>query len=112
MKSFIALSINGVKSLGPWLEYHSNSLLSICNSSRAHVSLSLKDFFGNDDENPSPEDFDDYSKALNKGGVEHHFYRYDNAGHAFQSFNSEDKFRSEASEDAWVKVLDFFQEKL
>jgi len=39
-------------------------------------------------------------------------YRYDNAGHAFQSFNSEDKFRSEASEDAWAKVLDFFQEKL
>ena len=69
-------------------------------------------FFGNDDENPSPEDVDDYSKALNEGGVEHHFYRYDNAGHAFQSFNSEDKFRSEASEDAWEKVLDFFQEKL
>ena len=42
-------------------------------------------FFGNEDENPSPEDVDDYSKALNEGGVEHHFYRYDNAGHAFQS---------------------------
>ena len=69
-------------------------------------------FFGNKDENPSPEDVDDYSKALNEGGVEHHFYRYDNAGHVFQSFNIEDKFRSEASEDAWAKVLDFFQEKL
>ena len=69
-------------------------------------------FFGNDDENPSPEDVDDYSKALNEGGVENKFYRYYNAGHAFQSFNSEDKFRSQASEDAWSKVLDFFQEKL
>ena len=64
-------------------------------------------FFGNDDENPSPEDVEDYSKALTEGGVEHNFYRYDNAGHAFQSFKSEDKFRSEASEDAWKKVLDF-----
>ena len=31
-------------------------------------------FFGNDDENPSPEDVDDYSNALNEGGVEHNFY--------------------------------------
>ncbi len=69
-------------------------------------------FFGNEDGNPSPEDVDDYSKALREGGVEHKFYRYENAGYAFQSFNSEDKFRSKASEDAWAKVLDFFERKL
>ena len=46
-------------------------------------------FLGMMMENPSPGDVDDYSNALNEGGVEHHFYRYDNAGHAFQSFNSE-----------------------
>ena len=78
----------------------------------SNINCPVVGFFGNDDENPSSEDVDDYSKALTEGGVEHNFYRYDNAGHAFQSFNSEDKFRSEASEDAWDKVLDFFQEKL
>ena len=77
-----------------------------------NINCPVIGFFGNEDENPSPEDVNDYSKALTKGGVEHKFYRYDNAGHAFQSFNSEDKFRSEASEDAWGKVFDFFQEKL
>ena len=77
-----------------------------------NINCPVIGFFGNEDENPSPEDVNDYSKALTEGGVEHKFYRYDNAGHGFQSFNSEDKFRSEASEDAWVKVLDFFREKI
>ena len=77
-----------------------------------NINCPVIGFFGNEDGNPSPEDVDDYSKALKEGGVENKFYRYDNAGHAFQSFNSEDKFRSEASEDAWGKVFDFFQKKL
>ena len=67
---------------------------------------------GNEDQNPSPEDVDDYSEALSKAGVEHTFHRYDRAGHAFQSFNSEEHYRHTASEDAWAKVLDFFAEKL
>ncbi|MCZ6628169.1 MAG: dienelactone hydrolase family protein [SAR324 cluster bacterium] len=68
--------------------------------------------FGNDDENPSPADVDDYSAALTQAGVEHTFHRYDGAGHAFQSFNNEERYRHEASEDAWEKVLRFFAEKL
>jgi carboxymethylenebutenolidase len=69
-------------------------------------------FFGNDDENPSPADVNDYEAALAKAGIEHVFYRYDGAGHAFQSFNSEERFRPAASEDAWVKVLAFMEQKL
>lgn len=68
--------------------------------------------FGNDDQNPSPEDVDDYAAALEKAGVEHVFHRYNGAGHAFQSFNVEERYRPEASEDAWEKVLAFFAEKL
>jgi len=78
----------------------------------SNINCSVMGFFGNDDENPSPEDVDDYSNALTKGGVEHQFYRYDNAGHAFQSFNVEEKYSDDASEDAWSKVLDYFKEKL
>jgi len=69
-------------------------------------------FFGNDDTNPSPEDVDDYDAALTEAGVEHVFHRYDGAGHAFQSFNSAEHYRPQASEDAWEKVLAFFAEKL
>jgi carboxymethylenebutenolidase len=69
-------------------------------------------FFGNDDTNPTPADVDDYDAALTKAGVEHVFHRYDGAGHAFQSFNNPERYRKEASEDAWAKVLAFLGEKL
>ena len=78
----------------------------------ANISCPVIGFFGNDDENPSPEDVSDIGAALTKAGVEHTFYRYDGAGHAFQSFNSPDRYRPEASEDAWEKVLGFFRERL
>jgi len=69
-------------------------------------------FFGNEDSNPTPQDVDDYDAALTKAGVEHVFHRYDNAGHAFQSFTMPERYRPVASEDAWQKVLGFFAEKL
>ncbi|HVC11258.1 MAG TPA: dienelactone hydrolase family protein [Burkholderiales bacterium] len=69
-------------------------------------------FFGNDDTNPSPADVDDYEKALAQAGVEHAFHRYAGAGHAFQSFDNPERYRPEASEDAWAKALAFFAERL
>jgi len=69
-------------------------------------------FFGNDDQNPTPEDVDDYEKALTAAGVEHVFHRYEGAGHAFQMFNSPERYRERQSEDAWDKVLGFLGERL
>lgn len=69
-------------------------------------------FFGNDDKVPTPEDVNEYEAALKEAGVPYTFYRYDGAGHAFQSFNSTDHYRETQSEDAWEKVLVFLQEKL
>ena len=69
-------------------------------------------FFGNDDKFPTPEDVDVYESALKQDGVPYNFYRYDGAGHAFQSFNSVDHYRKEQSEDAWEKVLAFLHENL
>jgi carboxymethylenebutenolidase len=78
----------------------------------ANITCPVMGFFGNDDQNPSPEDVDDYAEALSKAGVETTFHRYVGAGHAFQSFNSEEHYRHTTSEDAWEKVLNFFAEKL
>ena len=69
-------------------------------------------FFGNDDENPSPADVDDYSAALTAADVAHNFHRYDGAGHAFQNFPNPDRYREAQSEDAWHKVLEFFAGEL
>ncbi len=69
-------------------------------------------FFGNEDKNPSPEDVNDYKAALAKAGVEHAFHCYDGAGHAFQWEDNPERYRKGACDDAWVKALAFFDEKL
>ena len=69
-------------------------------------------FFGNDDANPSPEDVEDYSAALSAAGISHEFHQYDGAGHAFQNFPNAERYRRDASEDAWEKVIAFLDEHL
>jgi carboxymethylenebutenolidase len=68
--------------------------------------------FGNDDKGPSPDDVDDYERALVANGVPCEFHRYDGAGHGFQDFSNADRYCSEQSDDAWTKSLAFFGEHL
>jgi len=68
--------------------------------------------FGNEDENPSPEDVDDLDVSLTKAGVVHEFHRYDGAGHGFQDFCNDERYRQDASEDAWGKLLSFLDTNL
>ena len=78
----------------------------------ADITCPVAGFFGDDDENPSPADVDDYSEALTTAGVAHEFHRYAGAGHAFQNFAAADRYRELQSEDAWDKVLVFFRQHL
>ncbi len=55
---------------------------------------------------------DDLGDALNKAGVEHELHRYDGAGHGFQDFTNEERYRKEASDDAWEKVFAFLGRQL
>ena len=68
--------------------------------------------FGNEDESPSPEEVDDYETALTDAGVEHEFHRYDGAGHGFQDFHNEERYREEQSKDAWKRAIAFLDRHL
>lgn len=76
------------------------------------ISCPVAGFFGNEDQNPTPDDVDDYAAALDVAGVEYTFHRYDGAGHAFQNFPSPERYREQQSEDAWEKVLQFLARTL
>ena len=76
------------------------------------IQGSIIGIFGNEDANPSPADVDDIDAALTAAGVDHEFHRYDGAGHGFQDFVNEERFRKEATEDSWAKVMAFFERKL
>ena len=78
----------------------------------SNIGCPVIGFFGNEDQNPSPEDVDDYARALDAAGVDYTFHRYDGAGHAFQNFPTPDRYRETQSEDAWVKLLAFLDSAL
>ncbi len=78
----------------------------------ANIACPVIGFFGNEDSNPSPQDVADYAKALEAAGIQYEFHQYDNAGHAFQNFPAEERYNEVASEDAWAKVLEFFDNLL
>ncbi len=71
------------------------------------IKCPVAGFFGNEDQNPSPEDVDAYEAALADAGVAREFHRYDNAGHGFQTFTNAERYRKDVSENAWGKVLEF-----
>ena len=78
----------------------------------AQIRCPVAGYFGNEDSNPTPADVDDYEQALQKAGVAVEFTRYDGAGHAFQNFPTPERYRPQASEDAWSRVLQFLQRNL
>jgi carboxymethylenebutenolidase len=77
----------------------------------AGIACPLLGFFGKDDKNPSPTDMAEVDKELTRLSKKHEFHAYDGAAHAFQNFTDE-RYRPEASEDAWRRYLAFFRETL
>jgi carboxymethylenebutenolidase len=75
------------------------------------IACPLLGFFGKEDKNPSPTDMAEVDKELTRLGKTHEFHAYDGAAHAFQNFTDQ-RYRPEASEDAWRRYLAFFRETL
>ncbi len=71
------------------------------------INCPMIGIFGNDDQNPSPDDVTDLDAALTTVGVDHEFHRYDGAGHGFQDFNNAGRYREAAAADAWEKLFAF-----
>lgn len=76
------------------------------------ISCPVMGIFGNEDQNPSPEDVTDLEAALSAADVPHEFHRYDGAGHGFQDFVNEERYREEQARDAWGKIRVFLTEHL
>ena len=68
-------------------------------------------FFGEDDQNPTPEQARALDERLTALGKEHRFHYYEGAGHGFFC-DDRDSHRPQAAADAWAKTLAFFAERL
>ena len=76
------------------------------------ITCHVMGFFGKDDTNPSPEDMERIDAELTRLSVEHTFHAYDGAAHAFMDHTNPDSYREESANDAWPKLVAFFDEKL
>lgn len=75
------------------------------------LSCPLLGIFGNEDRSPTPEQVNRLEDELKKHGKNYRFFRYDNAGHGFWYYHTEN-YRPKQAMDSWNKVFEFFDEHL
>src|SRR4029079_8652351 len=71
-----------------------------------NVNVPVLGLFGNDDQNPSPEQVDQHEAALKAAGKNYEFHRYDGAGHGFFSWYRT-LYAARHAMDGWGKVHAF-----
>ena len=69
-------------------------------------------FTGANDENPSPADMGRVDKELTRLKVEHEFHLYDGMSHAFMDPTNPQAYSDEVMNDAWTKLIAFYDTKL
>lgn len=67
--------------------------------------------FGNDDQNPTPEQVNQHEAELKKFNKNYEFHRYDGAGHGFFYYHSP-AYRQQQAVDGWQKVFAFLEKYL
>jgi len=77
----------------------------------SNLSCPMLGLFGNEDQNPSPEQVDRHEEELKKHGKNYEFHRYDGAGHGFWYYDRP-AYRPEQAMDSWQKTFEFYQKHL
>ncbi len=78
-----------------------------------HLRCPVLGHFGGLDQNPSTEDVSKFDQKLTQNAVDHTFYTYPGADHAFQDPNNKKgRFHREATAIAWSRTVDFLNERL
>jgi carboxymethylenebutenolidase len=77
-----------------------------------NISGPVLGLFGKEDTNPSPADVAAIDAALTEAKIRHAFHSYEKAGHAFQNFEDKERYRHDAAEDAWKRIIAFLKAEL
>jgi carboxymethylenebutenolidase len=75
------------------------------------LSAPLLGLFGNEDQNPPPDQVDQHEAELKRHGKEYEFHRYDGAGHGFFYYDRP-AYRVQPALDGWNKLFAFFDKHL
>ncbi len=77
----------------------------------ASIRAPLLGLFGEDDQNPSPEDVATIEAELKKNDKTYEFHSYPGCGHGFHC-NARSSYRPESARDAWGKTMAWFDKYL
>ena len=77
----------------------------------ADLSCPLLGLFGDDDQNPSPEQVTIHEAELKRLGKDYEFHHYEGAGHGFFYYDRP-AYRQAAAIDGWRKVFAFLEKHL
>ena len=75
------------------------------------IGAPMLGLFGEDDQNPSPENVADITAELTKHNKVHEFHSYPGCGHGFHC-NARSSYRPESARDAWAKTMAWFDQHL
>ncbi len=75
------------------------------------IKVPVLGLFGNDDQNPGPEQVGAIEAELKKHGKEYEFHRYDGAGHGFLGWERK-SYRQEQAAEGWEKLFAFYEKHL
>ena len=74
----------------------------------ADINVPVLGLFGNDDQNPAPDQVNAIEAELKKHNKTYDFHRYDGAGHGFFGWER-NGYRQEQAVDGWSKVFAFYE---
>lgn len=77
----------------------------------SQIACPVLGLFGDDDENPSPDDVKMMEAELTKHGKTYEFHSYPNTGHAFMT-EGRPGHNADSVADAWPRTLDWFRKYL
>jgi carboxymethylenebutenolidase len=77
----------------------------------AEIHCPMMGHFGEEDDNPSPEDVQKLAAELTAHGKIYEFHSYTGAGHAFMN-KSRDTYRQHAADLSWPRTIGFFTKHL
>ena len=77
----------------------------------ANINSPVLGLFGEEDQNPSPDDVTTIAAELEKAGKTYEFHQYPGCGHGFHC-NARSSYRPESARDAWGKTIAWFDQHL
>ncbi len=76
------------------------------------LSCPIIGLFGNEDQNPAPDQVNKIEGELKKFGKNYEFHRYPKAGHGFFYYDRPTLYRPEEALDGWKKIFAFLENHL